>query len=407
MQISLQDPLFQASIPVLNKIESHGYEAYFVGGAIRDVLLEKTIGDIDIATSAFPQEIQTIFPKHFDVGIEHGTIVVLYQGNSYEITTFRTESTYSDYRRPDHVEFVRNLKLDTLRRDFTINAMAVDAKGELYDFHGGYQDLEDKLLRAVGLPLERFQEDALRIMRGIRFASQLGFQLEEQTFEAMSQLASNFSKISIERIRIELEKMMAGSYLSQTIPFFKNAKLEKSFPQANQFDYVQGLSYLSHQTRGHQGLSPLITWSLLLKGMEINDEKTQRRLMKQWTLSNRLMDQVVAFLKLNHEIIQQTLTIETIYDYDQVVIDHMYNYLEITNQMATKNEMEELINNLPIRKRQELAVNGKQIMQVLKMEKGGPVIGQLLDQIEAKVIRKELVNQTDAIINWLKNNKNS
>ncbi|MGF3226195.1 CCA tRNA nucleotidyltransferase [Facklamia sp. P12932] len=402
MQISLEDSLFQASIPVLKKIESHGYEAYFVGGAIRDVLLEKSIGDIDIATSAFPQEIQTIFPKHFDVGIQHGTIVVLYQGNSYEITTFRTESTYSDYRRPDHVEFVRNLELDTLRRDFTINAMAVDAKGNLYDFHGGYQDLKDKLLRAVGEPLERFQEDALRIMRGIRFASQLGFQLEEKTFQAMCQLASNLSKISIERIRIELEKMMAGSYLTQTISSFKKAKLDQAFPQANQFDYVEGLTYLVNQTTGQAGLSPLITWSLLLKGMEINEEKTQRHLMKQWTLSNRLMDQVVAFLKLDHEISQQTFTIETVYGYAQEVIDQMNTYLEITDQMATKKEIEALISNLPIRKRQELAINGKQIMQALKMAKGGPVIGQLLDQIEAKVIRGELTNQTAAIIDWLK-----
>ncbi|MGX7108562.1 CCA tRNA nucleotidyltransferase [Facklamia miroungae] len=405
MQINLQEPLFQAAIPVLKQIESHGYEAYFVGGSIRDMLLGKVIGDIDIATSAFPAEIQTIFPKHFDVGIEHGTIVVLYQGNSYEITTFRTESTYSDYRRPDQVEFVRNLELDTLRRDFTINAMAVDARGNLYDYHGGFQDLQNKLLKAVGKPLERFQEDALRIMRGIRFASQLGFSLEDQTFSAMCQLAGNLSKISIERIRIELEKMMAGFYLGQTLKSFEQAKLAQTFPQAKTYDYLQGLVWLVERTPNHRGLSPCICWSLLLQGMKVTDSKKQIRLLKDWTLSNRLMNQVVDFLRLDDLLRQRKLDRESIYPFDQEVIDQMLNYLTINNELKFINQIHNLLANLPIRQRQDLAINGKQVMRILNMKKGGPIIGQLLDHVEGMVLRGEIENQTDQLSQWIAENK--
>lgn len=129
MKIELSDQLFQTALPVLSTIESHGYEAYFVGGCVRDTLLNLPIHDIDIASNATPDEIQRIFKQTFDVGKEHGTIVVLYQDVPYEVTTFRTEGAYSDFRRPDEVHFVRNLEEDTLRRDFTINALAFDQHG--------------------------------------------------------------------------------------------------------------------------------------------------------------------------------------------------------------------------------------------------------------------------------------
>ena len=178
---------------------------------MRDALLGKDSHDIDIATSATQYEIQGIFPVTFDVGKNHGTIVVVYKKENYEITTFRTEGTYSDRRRPDQVNFVRNLREDTLRRDFTINALALDRLGRVYDYHGGEEDLEAGIIRAVGTALERFDEDALRMMRALRFASQLGFEIEAQTFEAIGQLAPNLSYVSIERIRIELSKLMQGA----------------------------------------------------------------------------------------------------------------------------------------------------------------------------------------------------
>src|SRR5574344_474528 len=141
MKIELTDPLFLEAQPILKRIESHGYEAYFVGGCVRDTLLGKIIHDIDIASSALLNEVEEIFYNTIDMGKEHGTIIVVEKHIPYEITTFRTEGNYSDFRHPDTVNFVRDLREDTLRRDFTINALAFDAEGQLFDYHHGVEEI--------------------------------------------------------------------------------------------------------------------------------------------------------------------------------------------------------------------------------------------------------------------------
>ena len=148
----------------------------------------------------------------------------------YEITTFRTEGDYTDYRRPDEVNFVRNLREDTLRRDFTINAMAFDRQGELYDYHGGVKDLNDHLIRCVGNAQERFLEDALRMMRAIRFASQLGFEIEQESFNAIQALKANLQHISIERIRIEFSKFLLGHSFTEKAQLLVNTGLAEYLP---------------------------------------------------------------------------------------------------------------------------------------------------------------------------------
>ena len=155
---------FQEALPVLEKIKAAGFEAYFVGGSVRDVLLGHPIHDVDIASSSYPEETKKIFPRTVDIGIEHGTVLVLENGHDYEVTTFRTEDLYVDYRRPSQVSFVRSLEEDLKRRDFTINAFALDEKANIIDKFNGLVDLEQKILRAVGNAAERFNEDALRIM---------------------------------------------------------------------------------------------------------------------------------------------------------------------------------------------------------------------------------------------------
>ena len=164
--------------------KSHGYSLYLVGGAVRDYLLSKPSHDFDFTTDARPEEIKDMFRHTIDTGIKHGTVTVLFKGESFEITTFRTEGDYSDSRHPDSVTFVRSLSEDLKRRDFTINAFACDlSSGEIIDQHGGFEDLNNGVIRAIGNPYERFKEDALRIMRAARFSSKLGFQIEEKTKE--------------------------------------------------------------------------------------------------------------------------------------------------------------------------------------------------------------------------------
>lgn len=171
--------LFEQAKPILEHIQKNGFEAYYVGGSVRDYVMRRDIHDIDITTSATPDEIESIFSHTIPVGKEHGTINVVYNHENYEVTTFRAEDDYLDHRRPSGVTFVRDLYEDLQRRDFTMNAIAMDTEYQLYDYFGGQQDINNRIIRTVGLPEERFQEDALRMIRCLRFQSQLSFEIAE------------------------------------------------------------------------------------------------------------------------------------------------------------------------------------------------------------------------------------
>ena len=195
---------------IITILQNHGYEAYAVGGCVRDSVLGRVPEDWDITTSAAPEETKALFSKTFDTGIEHGTVTVLMGGEGFEVTTYRIDGEYEDGRHPKEVTFTRNLKEDLQRRDFTINAMAYNEKDGLVDVFGGIRDLRANVIRCVGNAMERFSEDALRILRGIRFAAQLGFEMEDETKRAMGELAPALGKISAERIQAELVKIITS-----------------------------------------------------------------------------------------------------------------------------------------------------------------------------------------------------
>ena len=175
---------------IIEQIQKHGFEAYAVGGCVRDSLLGRTPDDWDITTSAKPQEVKAIFPRTIDTGIEHGTVTVMMGKEGFEVTTYRIDGAYLDGRHPESVEFSSNLVEDLKRRDFTINAMAYNEQQGLVDVFEGIEDMQRKVIRCVGNPKERFGEDALRMMRAIRFSAQLGFEIEEETYRAVEELAS-------------------------------------------------------------------------------------------------------------------------------------------------------------------------------------------------------------------------
>ena len=193
---------------VIGELKAHGYDAYAVGGCIRDSILGRTPGDWDITTSAKPQQVKAIFPRTVDTGIQHGTVTVLMDKEGFEVTTYRIDGEYEDARHPKDVIFTSNLLEDLKRRDFTINAMAYNDETGLVDAFDGIADLKAKRIRCVGEPTERFTEDALRMMRAVRFAAQLGFEIEEKTEKAIKKLAPTLEKISAERICAELEKLI-------------------------------------------------------------------------------------------------------------------------------------------------------------------------------------------------------
>lgn len=196
---------------IITTLQEHGYEAYIVGGCVRDSILGRIPGDWDITTSAMPEETKALFPKTFDTGIEHGTVTVLLDGEGFEVTTYRIDGEYEDSRHPKEVTFTRCLEEDLLRRDFTINAMAYNRKDGLVDLFGGIEDISRKVIRCVGNAHARFSEDALRILRGIRFAAQLGFEIEENTRAGMCELAPTLKNISAERIQVELVKTLVSN----------------------------------------------------------------------------------------------------------------------------------------------------------------------------------------------------
>lgn len=207
---------------IIERLEENGFEGFAVGGCVRDSLLQKTPTDWDITTNALPNEMKKIFKKTFDTGIAHGTITVLMDGIGYELTTYRIDGNYSDGRHPDTVSFSRNLSEDLCRRDFTINAMAYSHKRGIVDLYNGREDLDKGIIRAVGDAKKRFDEDALRMLRAIRFSSQLGFEIEESTFDAIKEKSAILSKVSKERVFVELNKTLCGDFAGNIKSIYKS-----------------------------------------------------------------------------------------------------------------------------------------------------------------------------------------
>lgn len=197
---------------IIHTIQSAGYEAYAVGGCVRDSILGRMPDDWDITTSAKPEQVKELFRRTVDTGLQHGTVTVMLDKEGFEVTTYRIDGTYEDSRHPSEVIFTADLVEDLKRRDFTINAMAYNEEAGLVDVFGGLQDIEAKVIRCVGNPKERFGEDALRIMRAVRFSAQLGYEIEASTKEAIKALADTLKNISAERIQVELIKLLVSPH---------------------------------------------------------------------------------------------------------------------------------------------------------------------------------------------------
>ena len=233
MKITLPDNVEM----IIDTLTKAGYEAYAVGGCVRDSILGKNPKDWDITTSAFPNEIKVLFPRTIDTGILHGTVTVMVGKEGYEITTYRIDGEYEDARHPKEVLFTSNLKLDLERRDFTINAMAYNHQDGLVDLFNGEEDLENGRLRCVGDAQMRFQEDALRMMRAIRFSAQLNFSMDQSVNNAILSLAENLKKVSSERIQAELMKILESDYPERITELYHTRLLIQFWPElAQQMD---------------------------------------------------------------------------------------------------------------------------------------------------------------------------
>lgn len=218
---------------IINELNRHGFEAYAVGGCVRDMVLGRTPQDWDITTSATPQEVKSIFRRTVDTGIEHGTVTVLIDKDHYEVTTYRIDGVYEDNRHPKEVSFTLSLKEDLKRRDFTINAMAYNEASGFVDLFGGLDDIRAGIIRCVGSASERFDEDALRILRAVRFSAQLGFDIEEETMRAICEKAPKLRNISAERIREELTKLLLSEHTDRLRTLYESGITDVILPEFN------------------------------------------------------------------------------------------------------------------------------------------------------------------------------
>ena len=394
----LFDHQFNQALPIIDKIEEAGFEAYFVGGSVRDTLLNKPINDVDIATSAKPNEIKEIFPKTIDVGIEHGTVMVLWKDASYEITTFRTESTYQDFRRPDTVEFVRSLKEDLKRRDFTINALAMDRDGKIIDYFNGQKDLEDNLIKAVGIPEERFFEDALRMMRGVRFVSQLNFSMDSETEAAIHKNHPLLEKIAVERIQVEFLKLLLGSGRKQGLELFIRTNL---------FYYCPGLKDSKKELEEFAKLdcvieNRIVAWVLLIHYLNKTSDDVEL-FLRAWKCSKKEINQVkLALIALEHRL-KNNFNRQILYQTGLQVSLDVETVMECLGYPIDFETVHKLYQELPIYSKNDMKIDGNDLQVVLN-RKPGKCLGDLMTEIEATILSGELPNEKSIIVDWVSSN---
>lgn len=386
--------IFVKAMPVLRTLEDAGFEAYFVGGSVRDVLLHRHVHDVDITTSAYPEEVKELFDKSIDTGIKHGTVTVLYGGESYEITTFRTESGYQDFRRPDHVTFVQNLDEDLKRRDFTINALAMDMHGDIVDLFNGIEDLKNHIIRAVGNPEKRFHEDALRMMRAVRFMSQLEFKLEEKTEQAIKDNHELLKKISVERIREEFVKMGLGPFSRQAFQIFLDTQLNEDVPDfAGKKDLLQVYPQLKFSPTMETSL-----WAVIIILLKVPNENIGK-FMRDWKNSNAMTEKVEQIIKMFDLIADH---VPTDYELFEAGEDIIINTIDVANILGQPVSSEALVDRylaLPIKTPSELAVDGRFLIK--RGMRPGAQLGRTLNQIRKKVVACEIENSEEAIEQYL------
>lgn len=386
---------FVKALPILHHLIKAGHQAYFVGGAVRDSYMKRKIGDVDIATSASPDEVERLFERTVDVGKEHGTVIVLWEDETYEVTTFRAESEYKDYRRPEAVRFITSLAEDLKRRDLTINAMAMSAEGELLDYFGGVQDIAQKLIRTVGNPEDRFREDALRMMRAVRFMSQLGFLLEKETKEAVIKDRELLAHVSVERKTVEFEKLLVGASSKEAIQTMVQTGLIQELPGLSGYEKqmleASGYPFSSLDAREER-------WAALLLFLGLCP-KIAEPFLKQWKLPGKIIKKAVQIVS----VYPAQLEAQAMYRagdalFSAVKIEMLKKHKTVDEQKL--KEIRSLYEQLPIKSLRDLDISGADLME-LRNRRAGKWIAEELSRIEEAVLAGKLSNRKHDIKEWL------
>ncbi len=380
-------------IYIIDTLVSNGFEAYAVGGCVRDSLMGVTPKDYDITTNALPLEVKALFKKTVDTGIQHGTVTVVENGENYEVTTYRIDGEYLDNRRPESVVFTPNLQEDLLRRDFTINAIAYNPEG-YKDFFCGQEHISEKIIMAVGDPYKRFEEDSLRIYRGVRFACQLGFKIEPATKIGMIERAYLTKNLSVERIREELVKALKSKYLENLESFIEvgvfqyyDLTLEKHF-RKNLVSIIDNLCKVERTSTN--------VLSVLFYGLPTDEIKRQ---LKQLKLDNKTIKEVETVLGY-----QDTKNEETEYFVRKMLSKYgeFYETVLVVQEVLARvdnSRVLDIVKGVLERKEpiniKDLAVNGGD-MQTLGIT--GVKIGETLNFLLDEVHKDPSLNTRDGLI---------
>ena len=374
---------------IIETLQKNGYEAFAVGGCVRDMLNGDTPHDFDITTSAEPETVMSLFEKTVPTGIKHGTVTVIINGVPNEVTTYRTDGEYRDHRRPDSVIFVKSLREDLARRDFTVNAMAYNQKDGLKDFFGGREDIENRILRAVGEPGRRFYEDALRIMRLFRFSSVLGFNIEENTLKAALEYAPTLKSVSAERIYSELLKTLCG----------KNPAALKPLTD------ISGLRFSGLTSDPDYGILPLLNSAdtklfafLYSGGADVTaaldflrvPNKTKKAARDMLTLLN------MPFPKTKPEIK------EMLYLTSPSSAENYFDYRSAYGKdcAAARDMLTEIIKNGEPYRISDLKIGGRDLK---KCGISGRAIGETLEKLRRSVLKNPELNTRSELIKAVKN----
>lgn len=391
----IDHPFFRQALPVIARLEEAGYEAFFVGGAVRDLFLGRSVHDVDIATSAVPTEVKAVFRNTVDVGIDHGTILVLHDGIGFEVTTFRTESDYTDFRRPDEVRFVRSLYEDLKRRDFTMNAMAMNKNGEWIDPFDGKEDIQRRKIRTVGRAGERFSEDALRMMRAARFVSQLSFHLDDDTKEAMTEHAPLLGHIAVERKLNEMDKLFSGCDKRQAVAVLIETGLYQFLPglkgQKSALTRLAGLPI--------EGLTADQVWTA---AAYLCAEEDPVPFLTQWRLPQKRVKSISRSVRTFIQFLAEGVTDWQIFQGGlQSSVDAAAAGYALTGRKELDaGSAASRFESLPIKSRHDLAITGNDLIQWASKPRG-PWIKEVLERTERAVIARDIPNERTEIERWL------
>lgn len=387
---------------ILTRLREHGYEAYAVGGCVRDAILGRIPGDWDITTSAHPDEVKRVFGHTIDTGLQHGTVTVMRDHIGYEITTYRIDGEYEDGRHPKEVVFTRELREDLRRRDFTINAMAYSHETGIVDIFGGAEDLAEHRIRCVGDAIERFTEDALRILRAVRFSAQLDFSIEKATWKALCELAPSLVHVSKERIQVELTKTLLSDrpeFIWKTEAAGLAPYITKTFSDVFAAWNVRYDNFAG--TAAHLPMKKALRWAYFLAPA---GEKICIKVLKELKMDNDTIDKAKVLSRFAYEEIRSDES--SVRHVMSAMEDDVFDWLLLLKEVLMPECACEIQNIRDLAKKirergdcirlKDLAVTGKDLIQA--GIKPGPELGKKLQILFEKVLEDPKCNTREKLL---------